>query len=73
MDWSQCPYVEVIPGKVSGVPLVRHSRVQADTVLESFELGESAEDIAYSFSLDPDDIIAVLSYAGQRVPAKSGK
>jgi uncharacterized protein (DUF433 family) len=73
MDWSGCPYVEVIPGNVSGVPLVRHSRVQADTVLESFELGEPVEDIAYSFSLDPDDIIAVLSYAGQRIPVTTTK
>jgi uncharacterized protein (DUF433 family) len=71
MDWSGCAYVEVIPGKVSGVPLVRNSRVQADTVFESHELGESVEDIAYNFDLDPQDIIAVLSYASQRTAMKS--
>jgi len=71
MDWSDCPYVEVIPGMVSGVPLVRGSRVQADTVFQSHELGESVEDIAYSFDLDPQDIIAVLSYANQRLAVKS--
>ena len=63
MDWSGCPYVEVIPGKVSGVPLVRNSRVQADAVLENHESGESGEDIAYNFDLDPEDIRAVLAYA----------
>jgi uncharacterized protein (DUF433 family) len=66
MDWTGCPYVEVIPGKVSGVPLVRRSRVPADTVLESHELGESVDEIAFSFDLDPDDIRAVLSYAMER-------
>jgi uncharacterized protein (DUF433 family) len=71
MDWSECPYVEVIPGKVSGVPLVRNSRVQAVTVLESHELGESVDDIAYNFDLDPKDIIAVLSYASERMAMKS--
>ena len=71
MDWSECPYVEVIPGKVSGVPLVRNSRVQADAVLENHESGESVEDIAYNFELDPEDIIAVLSYANQRTAMKS--
>ena len=71
MDWSGCPYVEVIPGKVSGVPLVRNSRVQADAVLENYESGESVEDIAYNFDLDPDEIRAVLSYANQRIAMKS--
>ena len=71
MDWSECPYVEVIPGKVSGVPLVRHSRVQADAVLENHESGESVEDIAYNFELDPEDIIAILSYASERMAIKS--
>jgi uncharacterized protein (DUF433 family) len=71
MDWSGCPYVEVIPGKVSGVPLVRNSRVQADAVLENHESGESVEDIAYNFELDPEDIRAVLAYASQRIATKS--
>jgi len=71
MDWRGCSVVEVIPGKVSGVPLVRHSRVQADAVLENYESGESVEDIAYNFELDPADIVAVLSYANQRMSTKS--
>ncbi len=66
MDWSGCEYVEVIPGKVSGVPLVKGSRVQADTVLESYEMGESVEDIAYDYSLDEADVCAVLQFAGVR-------
>ena len=63
MDWTGCNLVEVVPGKVSGKPILKHSRVTADAVLESYELGESVEDIAYSFTLNPDDIRQVLSYA----------
>jgi uncharacterized protein (DUF433 family) len=66
MDWSECPVVEVVPGKVSGAPILKHSRVTADAVLESHQLGESVEDIAYSFELDPDDIRKVLAYAEAR-------
>jgi uncharacterized protein (DUF433 family) len=66
MDWSGCELVEVIPGKVSGVPLVRGSRVQADAVLENAESGESVEDIAYNFDLDPEDIRGILAYASAR-------
>jgi uncharacterized protein (DUF433 family) len=64
MDWSGCDFVEVIPGKVSGVPLVKGSRVQADTVLESYEMGESVEEIAYDYYLDEADVRAILRFAG---------
>ena len=66
MDWTGCDVVEVVQGKVSGVPILKHSRVQADTVLESYELGEPVEQIAYSFTLDPEDIRKVLSFAAAR-------
>ncbi len=66
MDWTGCADVEVIPGKVSGVPLVRGSRVQADSVVESFLLGESVEEIAYSFTLDQALVESVLRFAMSR-------
>ena len=62
MDWSGCEVVEVVPGKVLGVPVIRGSRVQADQVLENHDVGESVEDIAYNFDLKPDDIRAVLAF-----------
>ena len=43
MDWSECKVVEVIPCRVSGAPIVKGSRVQADTVLESRDLRESMD------------------------------
>jgi uncharacterized protein (DUF433 family) len=63
MDWHGCDVVEVIPGKVSGVLLVKGSRVQADAVLENAEAGESVEQIAYNFDLRPEDIRKVLAFA----------
>ena len=71
MDWSECSVVEVVPGKVSGVPLLRHSRVPADAVLENYEFGESVDDIVYNFELDREDVVAVLAYASERMAAKS--
>jgi uncharacterized protein (DUF433 family) len=73
MDWSDCEVVEVIPGKVSGAPIVKGSRVQADTVLESHRLGESVDEIAYSFDLNPDDIRALLTYATARELTKPAR
>jgi uncharacterized protein (DUF433 family) len=66
MTWEGCSAVEVVPGVVSGAPIIRGSRVQAHTVLESAELGETVEEIAYSFDLDPRDIREVLSFAASR-------
>jgi uncharacterized protein (DUF433 family) len=63
IDWSGCQVVEVIPGKVSGVPIIRGSRVPADQIIENHDAGEAVEDIAYNFDLKPDDIRAVLAYA----------
>lgn len=39
MDWSDCPLVEVVPGKVSGVPILKGTRLPADTILENYEDG----------------------------------
>jgi uncharacterized protein (DUF433 family) len=69
MDWSGCEVVEVIPGKVSGVPIIRGSRVPADQVIENHEAGESPEDIAYNFDLNLEDVRALLAYAASRQTA----
>jgi uncharacterized protein (DUF433 family) len=69
VDWSGCPIVEVVPGKVSGVPIIRGSRVPADQVIENYDAGESPEDIAYNFDLNPEDILAVVAYAASRQTA----
>ena len=73
MDWKGCELVEAIPGKVSGVHVVRGSRVQADTIAESYQLGETAEQIAYSFDLQIDDVKAVLRFATDTYPAAAYK
>ena len=69
MDWSGCELVEVIPGKVSGVPLLRGSRVPIEQVVGSYEGGESVEEIAYNYDLNPEDIRAVLAYKHSHQPA----
>lgn len=45
MDWSACELVEIVPGKVSGHPILSGTRVPADAVVENFESGESVEEL----------------------------
>jgi len=54
--------VEVVPGKVSGVPLIRHSRVPVEQVVASRDGGETVEEIAFNYDLKPEEVEAVLSY-----------
>lgn len=37
LDWSDCPLVESIPGKVSGVPLVKNTRLPVDAITGNYD------------------------------------
>ena len=45
IDWTACELIEQIPGKVSGRPIVRGTRIMPDGIVNSYEMGESIEDI----------------------------
>jgi uncharacterized protein (DUF433 family) len=40
IDWTQCELIEQVPGKVSGRPIVRGTRILPDAILNSFDAGE---------------------------------
>jgi len=60
MDWMQCDLIEIVPGKVSGAPILKGTRVTPETIVINRELG--AEEIAYQFSLPVDAVRQVLAY-----------
>jgi uncharacterized protein (DUF433 family) len=51
VDWSDCPLVEVIPGKVSGAPLLKNTRLPADAITGNY-------DSFLDEGLSPDEAIA---------------
>ncbi len=63
MDWTDCPVIEVVPGKMSGAPVLRHSRVRPQDLLNN--LGEGPEWMADAFGLSLDDVRQVLSFYHQ--------
>ncbi len=63
IDWSDCPLVEVNPRKVSGVPILKGTRMQADSIVENYESGSPVEEISYNFSIPEDKILALLAFA----------
>ena len=49
IDWTACELIEQVPGKVSGRPIVRGTRILPDAILHSYELGDSIEEIHEGF------------------------
>jgi uncharacterized protein (DUF433 family) len=37
MDWSRLDIIEIIPGKVSGAPLLMGTRIPASAIIENYE------------------------------------
>ena len=43
VDWTACELIEQIPGKVSGRPVVRETRIVPDPIVNSCDLGDSVD------------------------------
>jgi uncharacterized protein (DUF433 family) len=67
MEWDGCELVEVVPGKVSGQPILRGTRILADTIIEDYEMGSPVDEIAENYpSISIETIRALLSFAESR-------
>ena len=64
LDWSQCPAVESIPGKVSGAWVFRDTRLPVATVIENLE-DLSVEEVMEQFDVSREQITAVLEFVAQ--------
>lgn len=71
LDWSQCPAVESVPGKVSGAWVFRGTRMPVATVFENLEAGASIEEIMEWFDVTREQITAVLDFAARSLEAPS--
>lgn len=60
MDWMDCKVIEQVEGRLSGVPVVKHSRVRPEDILNNLDLSE--EEIAEDFDLRLEDVREVLAF-----------
>jgi uncharacterized protein (DUF433 family) len=64
VDWTACELIEQIPGKVSGRPIVRGTRILPDGIVNSYDMGGSIEDIHEDWpSLSIAQIKRLIEYA----------
>jgi uncharacterized protein (DUF433 family) len=64
IDWTGCELIETVPGKVSGRPIVRGTRILPDAIVDSYDLGETIEELREGFpSLSVSQIKRLIEFA----------
>jgi uncharacterized protein (DUF433 family) len=66
IDWSECPAVESIPGKVGGAWVLKGTRMPVSSIFENLEAGANIDDILEWFDgLNRDQVRAVIEFAAR--------
>jgi uncharacterized protein (DUF433 family) len=65
LDWSQCPAVESVPGRLSGAWVFRDTRMPVSAVFENLEAGATIDEIADWFCISKEQIIEVLEFVAR--------
>ena len=69
LDWSQCPAVESIPGKVSGAWVFRNTRMPVSIVFDNLEAGATIDEIVEWFDVTREQVKAVIEFAARSLEA----
>ena len=69
LDWSTCPAVESVPGKVSGAWVFRGTRMPVATIFENLEDGMTIDEIMEQFDVTREQVSAVLDFAARSLEA----
>jgi uncharacterized protein (DUF433 family) len=69
LDWSQCPVVESIPGKVSGAWVFKGTRTPVAVVFDNLEDGLTIDEVLAQFPVTREQIKAVLEFAARSLDA----
>lgn len=66
LDWSKCPAVESVPGKVSGAWVLRGTRMPVSAIFENLEAGANLDNIMEWYDgLDREQVKAVIEFAAR--------
>ena len=71
LDWSQCPDVESVPGRLSGAWVFAGTRMPVSAVFENLEAGVTVDEIIEQFDVTREQINAVLEFAARSLDAPS--
>ena len=60
MDSTGCEFVEQVPGKCSGLPTIRGTRISPEIVLQYSARGPSVEEVLEDFPTLTSDVVRSL-------------
>jgi len=62
LDWSKCPVVESVPGRVSGAWVFRGTRLPVSIIFENLDAGMTIDEVVEQFDIGQEQIHAVLEF-----------
>jgi uncharacterized protein (DUF433 family) len=65
LDWSQCPAVESVPGRLSGAGVFKDTRTPVSPVFEKLEAGVTIDEIMEWFDMTHEQIVTVREFAAR--------
>lgn len=65
LDWSQCPAVESIPGKVSGAWLLRGTRTPVKVLFENLEAGMTIDEVIEQFPVTREQLDSLMAFVAR--------
>jgi len=65
LDWSQCPAVESVPGKVSGAWLFKDTRIPVETVFANLAAGATVQEVMEWFDVSREQMTAVMEFVAR--------
>jgi uncharacterized protein (DUF433 family) len=71
LDWSQCPAVESVPGRLSGAWVFKDTRMPVSAVFENLEAGATIDEITEWFDVTREQVVAVIEFAARSLDAPS--
>ena len=68
IDWTECELIEIVPGKMSGQPVLRGTRVRPRDLLINRE--EGVDWLARNHGIEPETIRKLFAFYDNHKPAR---
>ena len=65
LDWSRCPVVESVPGKVSGAWVFRGTRTPVAIIFQNLEDGMTIDEVMDQFPVTREHVKSALKFAAR--------
>jgi uncharacterized protein (DUF433 family) len=65
MDWNGCAWVESVPDRMHGTPVLLRTRMPADGIIENYDEGVAVDELVEDYGIDKDAVLGVLEFSGR--------